>query len=39
MLVRDFVRRVEATLSKSLSVPLGSLETEAKAMEEDVQFA
>ena len=39
MLVRDFGRRVEATLNKSLSMPLGPLEIEAKAMEEGVQFA
>ena len=39
VLVRDFGRRVEATLNISLSMPLGPLEIEAKAMEEGVQFA
>ena len=34
VLVRDFAGRVAATLSKWLPVPLGPLETEAKAMEE-----
>ena len=39
VLVRDFGRGVEATLNKSLSMPFGPLEIEAKAMEEGVQFA
>ena len=36
VLVRDFAGRVAATLSKCLPVPLGPLETEAKAMEEGI---
>ena len=36
--IRDNEGRVEATLSKKLPVPLGPLETKAKALEEGVQF-
>ena len=38
VLIRDFAGRVEAALSKRLFVPLGPLETEAKAMEEGIMF-
>lgn len=37
--IRDNEGRVTAALSKHLSLPLGSLEVEAKAMEEGVIFA
>ena len=38
VLICDFASRVEAALSKRLFVPLGPLETEAKAMEEGIMF-
>ena len=37
-IIRDHVGRVEATLSKHFAAPLGTLETEVKAMEERVLF-
>ena len=39
VLIRDFAGHVEAALSKRHSVPLGPLETEAKATEEGIMFA
>ena len=39
VVIRDHHGAVVATLSKKLSIPLGPLETEAKAMEEAVEFA
>ena len=38
VLICDFASRVEAALSKRLFVPLGPLETDAKAMEEGIMF-
>ena len=38
VLICDSEGRVEAALSKKLPIPLGPLETEAKALEEGVQF-
>ena len=39
VLICDSASRVEVALSKKLSTPLGPLETEAKALEEDVHFS
>lgn len=39
MVIRDSAGRVEAALSKNLSVPLGPLETQAMALAERVHFA
>ena len=38
VLIRDFVGRVEAALSKRFFVPLGPLEAKAKAMKEGIMF-
>ena len=38
VLIRDSEGQVEAALSKKLPILLGPLETEAKALEEGVQF-
>ena len=38
VLIHDSEGRVEAALSKKLPIPLGPLETEAKALKEGVQF-
>ena len=38
-LIYDHERRVEATINKSNPIPLGPLETEAKALEESIFFA
>ena len=37
--LRDYIGRVEVALSKKLYAHLGSLEIEAKALEEGVSFA
>ena len=39
VIIWDIVGRVEATMSKRLPIPLGILESEAKALEEGVLFA
>ena len=39
VIIRDIVGQVEAAMSKRLPIPLGTLESEAKALEEGVLFA
>ena len=38
-MIRDSGGVVVAALSKKMALPLGALETEAKALEEGIQFA